>query len=165
MASYPVSGHLKLKMKANIRISKHEYLMKIAEVAAERSEDTSRKVGAVAATLDGRVIATAYNGLPAGMEYPTSWESDDQRRTCTIHAEQNLCSLFKLGEVHTVYVTTEPCASCRTLLMAHGVQLVFYKDSYPNDPSISSWNKFYIKSVSSISHSLEFSLRHLQNSK
>jgi len=140
--------------------------MKIAEVAAERSEDPRRKVGAVAATLDGRVIATAYNGLPAGMEYPTSWESDDQRRICTIHAEQNLCSLFKLGEAHTVYVTTEPCASCRTLLMAHGVELIIYKDRYPNDPSISSWNKFYIRSVSSISIcSLKFLLQHIQDTK
>jgi dCMP deaminase len=40
--------------------------MALAHFASLRSEDPSRKVGAVAIDFDNRVFGTAYNGLARG---------------------------------------------------------------------------------------------------
>ena len=46
-----------------------QYVMALAHVAALRSEDPYRKVGAAALDKDNRVIGTAYNGLFPGFAH------------------------------------------------------------------------------------------------
>ncbi len=46
-----------------MRISWDSYALKIAQVAALRSEDPFKKVGACALDFSNRVIGVAYNGL------------------------------------------------------------------------------------------------------
>ena len=76
-----------------------EYVMALAHVAALRSEDPYRKVGAAALDKDNRVIGTAYNGLFPGFTAPEGfWDSREERQKYMLHAEINLCSLFKRGE-------------------------------------------------------------------
>lgn len=113
------------------RISIPEYAMALAEVASLRSEDPFRKVGAAALDADHRVIATAYNGLAPGFEAPDGfWDDRDQRQKFMLHAEVNLCSLFKRGEAKIVATTTMPCTACMQTLCAYGIQEIYYRDRY-----------------------------------
>ena len=85
------------------RLSIPEYVMALAHVAALRSEDPYRKVGAAALDADNRVIGTAYNGLFPGYDAPPEfWASRNERQKFMLHAEINLCSLFKRGEARIV---------------------------------------------------------------
>lgn len=108
-----------------------QYVMALAHVAALRSEDPYRKVGAAALDKDNRVIGTAYNGLFPGFDAPEGfWASRDERQKFMLHAEINLCSLFKRGEAHIVACTTMPCTSCMQALCAHGVKKIYYGEDY-----------------------------------
>ena len=102
------------------RMNKHEYAMILARTAALRSTCLRRKVGAVAISPEGYVLATAYNGAPCHMEHCTAETcvrirnkipSGQQLEMCrAIHAEQNL--VLRLGpklKGATVYCTTCPC--------------------------------------------------------
>ncbi|MFT7444881.1 MAG: dCMP deaminase [Granulosicoccus sp.] len=113
------------------RLSIPEYAMALAEVASLRSEDPFRKVGAAALDWDNRVIATAYNGLAPGFEAPTGfWDDRDGRQKFMLHAEVNLCSLFKRGEAKIVATTTMPCTPCMQTLCAYGIEEIYYRDGY-----------------------------------
>ena len=90
------------------RISIPRYAMALAHVASLRSEDPYRKVGAAALDHDNRVIATAYNGLAPGFNAPDGfWSDREGRQKFMLHAEINLCSLFKRGEAKIVATTTD----------------------------------------------------------
>ncbi len=116
---------------SNQRLSVPQYAMALAHVAALRSEDPYRKVGAAALDKDNRVIGTAYNGLFPGFNAPEGfWASRDERQKFMLHAEINLCSLFKRGEAYRVACTTMPCTSCMQALCAHGVKVIYYGESY-----------------------------------
>jgi dCMP deaminase len=113
------------------RISIPQYAMALAHVASLRSEDPFRKVGAAALDHDNRVIATAYNGLAPGFVAPAGfWEDREKRQRYMLHAEVNLCSLFKRGEAKIVATTTMPCTACMQTLCAYGVKEIYFRDSY-----------------------------------
>jgi len=108
-----------------------EYAMALAEVASLRSEDPYRKVGAAALDYDNRVIATSYNGLAPGFDAPSGfWDDRDRRQKFMLHAEVNLCSLFKRGEAKIVATTTMPCTACMQTLCAYGIQEIYYREVY-----------------------------------
>ena len=114
------------------RLGIPEYAMALAHVASLRSEDPFRKVGAVAFDFDNRVIGTAYNGLAPGFNAsPDFWQDRDIRRKYMLHAEVNLCSLFRRGEVRLIACTTKPCTSCAQMLCAYGVREIYFRDDYP----------------------------------
>lgn len=113
------------------RISIPQYAMALAHVASLRSEDPYRKVGAAALDFDNRVIGTAYNGLAPGFEAPEGfWDDRERRQKFMLHAEVNLCSLFKRGEVKIIATTTMPCTACMQTLCAYGVEEIYYRDGY-----------------------------------
>ncbi|MEM6911374.1 MAG: deoxycytidylate deaminase [Verrucomicrobiota bacterium] len=113
------------------RLSIPAYAMALAQVACLRSEDPFRKVGAAALDHANRVIGTAYNGLAPGFEVSEGfWDDRDQRRKYMLHAEVNLCSLFKRGDARLIAVTTKPCTSCMQMICAYGVKEVYYRDEY-----------------------------------
>ena len=116
---------------AGARASIPQYAMALAHVASLRSEDPFRKVGAAALDFDNRVIGTAYNGLAPGFEAPEGfWDDRDKRQKFMLHAEVNLCSLFRRGEVRLVASTTMPCTSCMQTLCAYGIKEIYYRDVY-----------------------------------
>lgn len=116
---------------SNDRVQIPEYAMALAHVASLRSEDPFRKVGAVALDWDNRVIGTAYNGLAPGFDAPEGfWDDRDQRQRFMLHAEVNLCSLFKRGEARLVAITTMPCTACMQALCAYGIQEIYFRDTY-----------------------------------
>lgn len=113
------------------RLTIPQYALALAEVASLRSEDPFRKVGAAALDYDNRVIATAYNGLAPGFDAPAGfWDDRDKRQKFMLHAEINLCSLFKRGEARIVATSTMPCTACMQTLCAYGVEEVYYHDIY-----------------------------------
>lgn len=113
------------------RITIPQYAMALAHVASLRSEDPFRKVGAAALDFDNRVIGTAYNGLAPGFDALDGfWDDRDQRQKFMLHAEVNLCSLFKRGEVKLMASTTMPCTSCMQTLCAYGIKEIYYRDIY-----------------------------------
>ena len=133
-----IQGELPMKVD---RLSIPSYALELARVAAQRSEDPWRKVGAVAMTEDNRVIATAYNGLAPGYSPQASfWHDRDKRQKFMLHAEINLCSLIRRGEAATVATTTMPCTSCMQALVAHGIKRVYYGEIYEGSeaPEIAS---------------------------
>lgn len=127
-----------------MRINWEEYAIKIAEVGSQRSEDPYKKVGACALDHSNRVIGVAYNGLAAGVEVsPEFWSDRDKRRKYMIHAEANLLSLFSRGECKLLACTLLPCSSCASLVVAHNVQKVVYRELYHRDDTALEIFRFY----------------------
>ena len=113
------------------RLSIPKYAMALAHVASLRSEDPYRKVGAAALDHDNRVIGTAYNGLAPGFDPPAGfWYDRAARQKFMLHAEVNLCSLFRRGEARIVATTTMPCTACMQTLCAYGIREIYYRDIY-----------------------------------
>ncbi len=126
------------------RLSWEEYALQLAEVAAKRSIDPFRTVGAVALDHEHRVIGVAYNGLQSGKVVgPEFWESRDERRKFMIHAEQNLLSLIKRGECALLACTLLPCMACANAIAAHNIPKVVYRELYDKDCSALEIFKFH----------------------
>ena len=112
------------------RLTWEQYAIEIAHVASRRSEDIVR-VGACALDFDKRVVAVAYNGLAPGKNVDASfWQDRDARRPFMIHAEANLLSLVKRGDVWLLACTLLPCSPCATMIAAYGIQKVVYSEVY-----------------------------------
>ena len=113
------------------RLSIPRYAMALAHVASLRSEDPYRKVGAAALDFDNRVIGTAYNGLAPGFDPPPGfWTDREARQKFMLHAEVNLCSLFRRGEARLVATTTMPCTARMQTLCAYGIREIYYHEVY-----------------------------------
>lgn len=116
-------------MKKTTRPSIDEYFLKIASVVAERSTCRRHHVGAVA-VKDKHILATGYNGAPAGLKDclelgclrdEMKIPSGTRHEICRgIHAEQNVIIQASLHGVSlegaTVYVTHTPCILCAKML-------------------------------------------------
>lgn len=126
------------------RLNWEEYALRIAEVAALRSEDPYQQVGACALDDNNRVIGVAYNGLAQGTNVSKDfWSDRDYRRPFMIHAEANLLSLFERNRCKLLACTLLPCSSCATLIAAHGIKKVVYKEIYKRDSSSIDILNFY----------------------
>lgn len=115
------------------RLSKDEYFYEIAKVVASRSTCARRAVGCVLVDVNGYIIGTGYNGVPAGAPHCTDvvcpgvdYGSGDGLDSCySIHAEQNaLAHCADPQRVHTVYLTVSPCMSCMKLLLASSARRI-----------------------------------------
>ena len=128
------------------RPSWDDYFMQITRQVATRSTCLRRSVGAIL-VLDKRIIATGYNGGPAGLAHcldigclreQLGIPSGQQHELCRgIHAEQNAIiqaaryGLPICGSV--LYCTTQPCAQCAKMLINAGVTEIVYDEPYPDD--------------------------------
>lgn len=126
-----------------------EYFMRIACVAALRSNCMKRKVGAVI-VRDKRVISTGYNGTPRGTENcfeggcprcnggaPSGTRLDEC--LCS-HGEENAIIQAAYHGVPvkggTLYTTLSPCLTCAKMILNSGIVSVRYNAKYPlSDPS------------------------------
>src|SRR6185437_6270914 len=126
------------------RPSWDQYFMTITRQVAERSTCLRAKVGAVI-VRDRSILATGYNGSPAGMPHCTEagcliYESrtpdGEIEQNCwrTIHAEINaITQAAKNGAAirdADVYVTHTPCIHCLKVLINTGVRTVYYGREY-----------------------------------
>lgn len=109
-----------------------EYAMQIAEVAAFKSKDPWRKVGAVILREDNSIASIGYNGFPSGVE--EDWSNREERSKFVIHAEQNALRYTHPGEGKILISTTLPCRDCLKAIAAYKIKRVLYKDIYHTDP-------------------------------
>ncbi|MCL5437658.1 MAG: dCMP deaminase family protein [Candidatus Thermoplasmatota archaeon] len=122
--------------------------MRMAYLAASRSNCTRRKVGAVI-VKDRHVIATGYNGPPAGLvncndvgciRIDMDIPSGERRELCRgLDAEQNAIiqaavhgSSIKGG---LIYVTAHPCVICSKMIINSQLTEIIYADGYPDELS------------------------------
>jgi dCMP deaminase len=115
------------------RISWDEYGMLLAHAASQRSPDPYIIVGAAGFRADHSTVCTGYNGAPAGVEI--DWSDRELRRPLVVHAEYNCLKYAKHGEIHYLYVTMLPCASCLKFAAATGVKEIIYDSLYHRDDS------------------------------
>jgi len=105
-----------------------EYGIQIAQVAALKSKDPWKKVGAAVLRQDNTIGGIGYNGFPQGVK--EDWENRDERRLLVVHAEQNALRYLKPGEGKTLYSTLLPCNDCLKTIAAYQIKRVLYKDIY-----------------------------------
>jgi dCMP deaminase len=118
--------------------------MTITRQVAERSTCLRAKVGAVI-VRDRSILATGYNGSPAGLPHCTEvgcllYESrtpdGEIEQNCyrTIHAEINaITQAARNGSAireADIYVTHTPCIHCLKVLINTGIRTVHYEKEY-----------------------------------
>jgi dCMP deaminase len=126
------------------RPSWHQYFLTITRNVAERSTCTRAKVGAVI-VRDKNILATGYNGAPAGMPhcidagclvYTSKTPTGEVEENCfrTIHAEINaIAQAAKNGASirdADIYITHTPCIHCVKVLINTGIKRIFYEREY-----------------------------------
>ncbi|MAE77967.1 MAG: hypothetical protein CMJ85_13980 [Planctomycetes bacterium] len=126
-----------------------EYFMRMAQVAALRSNCVKRKVAAVI-VRDKRVISTGYNGTPRGTKncYEGGCprcnnlaDSGTKLDECLCsHGEENAITQAAYHGVSvagsTLYTTFAPCLMCTKMIINAGLHEVVYNMDYPlNDTS------------------------------
>lgn len=132
------------KILSNInRPSWDEYFMKIAQVAALRSNCVKRKVAAVI-VRDKRVISTGYNGTPRGTKNcyeggcprcNSIADSGTRLDECLCsHGEENAITQAAYHGVSvkgsTLYTTFSPCLMCTKMIINAGITEVVYNMEY-----------------------------------
>jgi dCMP deaminase len=128
------------------RPSWDEYFMSITEMVATRSTCLRGHVGAIL-VKDKRILATGYNGAPAGLKHceeigclraDASVPSGMRHELCRgLHAEQNAiiqaaCYGIPISG-STLYCTNKPCIICSKMIINAGIRTVLYKEGY-DDP-------------------------------
>jgi len=134
-------------MSTPARPSWDDIFMQVAEVVAQRSTCLRRNVGAVL-VKDKHIIATGYNGAPAGMEHcidkgvclreELGVPSGEKYELCkSVHAEQNTIIQAAIYGQNTrgaeIYITHAPCMICAKILVNAGVRKVIYKENLISD--------------------------------
>lgn len=119
--------------------------MGITALVAQRSTCVRRKVGAIA-VKNKRILATGYNGAPAGMAdcYETGClreqlgvESGQRHELCRgLHAEQNVIIQAAIHGISLadadIYCTHQPCIICSKMIINCGIRNVFFASGYPD---------------------------------
>jgi dCMP deaminase len=120
-----------------VRPSWPETWMSIARIIAQRSYDTSLKVGAVVASDDNsQMLSMGYNGNYRGG--PHTRESDEPGLSGFIHAEVNAlvkCD-FNFHKKKHMYLTHSPCRICAKLIVNAEITRVVYDIPYRDTSGI-----------------------------
>jgi dCMP deaminase len=120
--------------------------MAIAEQVARRSTCLRRHVGALL-VVDRRLLATGYNGAPAGVSHCSESgclrqemkvPSGQRHELCRgLHAEQNaIVQAAKYGvriDGATLYTTHHPCSMCAKVAINAGIKRIVCREDYPDD--------------------------------
>jgi dCMP deaminase len=120
----------------------------MARLASTRSTCLRRKVGAIY-VRDRNVMATGYNGAPAGVAHCAGTgclrermgiPSGERHEICRgLHAEQNgIIQAAKHGTIlagTTLYCTHSPCLICAKMLINTGVERIVCLEGYPDELS------------------------------
>ena len=118
------------------RLSWTDYFMMIASLTALRSPSIKKKVGSII-VKNNRIIATGYNGFPSGTDHKSILKNGKEINT--IHAEQNAVSqCAKLGiscDKAEIYITHFPCINCSKIIVASGINKIYYLNDNHNEDS------------------------------
>lgn len=136
-------------MKAGAQIERpswDQYFMDIVELVSKRSTCLRRKVGAIL-VRDKRILATGYNGPPAGITHCSevgclrdelNIPSGQRHELCRgLHAEQNAIIQAALHGVSTkgatIYCTNHPCIICAKMIINSGIEAFVYREDYQDE--------------------------------
>lgn len=129
------------------RISWDAYFMQIAESAQARSNCIRNSIGAVI-VKEKRIIATGYNGTPAGItncsdggckrcadRHANILKINERKDLCIcVHAELNalLQSAYHgvSTKAATLYSTVAPCIQCAKAIINAGITEVVFKEPH-----------------------------------
>ncbi len=139
------------------RPSWDEYFMTLAHEVATRTTCLRRAVGAVI-VKDRRILATGYNGVPAGLAHCAETgclreqlgvPSGQRQEICRgLHAEQNaIIQAARYGidiEGASIYITTQPCITCAKMLINAGITEIVYQNPYPDELSMALLGEAHI---------------------
>jgi dCMP deaminase len=120
--------------------------MDITRLVSKRSTCLRRSVGAVL-VKDKRILATGYNGAPAGLRHcqevgclraDSDVPSGMRHELCRgLHAEQNVIIQAAYHGITiqgaTLYCTNKPCVICSKMIINAGIKKVYYEEGY-DDP-------------------------------
>jgi dCMP deaminase len=137
--------HARARISTGLRPSWDEYFMDVAGLVARRSTCLRRNVGAIL-VKDKRILATGYNGAPAGLKHcldigclrqKLNIPSGERHELCrALHAEQNAliqASLYGISvKGSTLYATCQPCVICAKMLINAGIREIIITDGYPD---------------------------------
>ena len=127
------------------RPSWDEYFLDVAKLVAKRATCLRRSVGAVL-VKDKRILATGYNGAPAGLKHcvdagcirqKLNIPSGERHELCrALHAEQNAliqASLYGISvKGSTLYSTCQPCVICVKMIINAGIKEIVISGGYPD---------------------------------
>lgn len=117
------------------------YFMGIVEAVSKRADCRRRQVGAVI-VKNHRIVATGYNGAPAGEGSCLAGEcprgllsveelehlSPDYANCRALHAEMNAIAYASRTDTEgaTIFLSCEPCDMCSKLIRAAGIERIVY---------------------------------------
>jgi len=105
--------------------------MQIADKIGELSTCPRKAVGALI-IRDGRAISWGFNGAPPGIEHCDHGTDEPCERAT--HAEANSIAFAAKQGISTdhsiMLVSMSPCVACSRLIIAAGIQEVYYREEY-----------------------------------
>lgn len=118
------------------RPSHHDIFMNMALVAKKRATCDRKWVGAII-VKDNLLVATGYNGSPAGLAHCDDEDhllkNIEGRDSCirTLHAESNaLDQAGQRAKGGIIYTTVIPCYDCAKRIINAGLTAVYYDEYY-----------------------------------
>jgi dCMP deaminase len=127
-----------LKPHLHDRPSWDAYFCGITRAVGTRATCSRKAVGAVL-VKDKLILATGYNGAPAGLRHCDHTDGRDLLNghcARSTHAEQNAivqAARHGIGiEGSTLYCTNNPCLTCTKLIINAGVVRIVYEEEYPD---------------------------------
>jgi len=114
------------------------YFCGITRAVGTRATCSRKAVGAVL-VKDKLILATGYNGAPAGLRHCDHTDGRDLLNghcARSTHAEQNAivqAARHGIGiEGSTLYCSNNPCLTCTKLIINAGVVRIVYEEEYPD---------------------------------
>lgn len=119
------------------RISREAMMSEIVKTISLRSTCERRHVGAVF-SLEGRILATGYNGAPSGLPHcldvGCQITTPGGGCTRTSHAEANAIAFAARQGIRLegadLWCSLTPCPSCAMLLINAGIERVYCLEPY-----------------------------------
>ena len=137
-----------MSISTQSRPSWPEYFMSITHLVAKRSTCLRRHVGALL-VKDKRILATGYNGAPAGLSHceeigclreNASIPSGERHELCRgLHAEQNVIIQAAFHGISIngsiLYCTNKPCVICTKMIINAGIERIYFGEGYEDSLS------------------------------
>ncbi|MFO7709105.1 MAG: cytidine/deoxycytidylate deaminase family protein [Desulfobacterales bacterium] len=145
------------------RPSWETYFMDITALVAKRTTCLRRGVGAVI-VKDKRILATGYNGAPAGIRHCAETgclreklkvQSGMRHELCRgIHAEQNAIIQAAYHGVSIrgadLFCTNQPCAICAKMIINAGIVRIYYRCGYADELAREMLSEAHIEVVQTV---------------